>query len=408
MAEYELRAIRADEKDTFSRAVGEGFHKELRDEEVALWRTAIEPDRTLVAFDGDAIVATSCLFTMRVAVPGGVAPMAGVSAVGVHATHRSRGLLDRMMRGHLEAIHERGEEALAGLWASEAGIYGRYGYGVATRAADMTIRSPEARLAGTVPDERPRTGEPADLLADMRAVHAAASLTRPGMIARDEHEWRNFSIVDFEEDREGAGRLRALVADGPDGPAGYAMYAVRKRDTESRPDDVVELRELVALTPDAAAILWEHLLRLSLSRSVRWHNADEDPELPHMLTDARAVTIRVEDGLYLRLVDVPRALAERAYAGPVDVVLEVADEVCPWNAGRWRLAADASGAICEPSRAAPDLALGARELGAVHLGGTALAALAAAGRVEERTRGALRAAGLAFRGERAPWCFEDF
>ena len=183
---------------------------------------------------------------------------------------------------------------------------------------------------------------------------------------------------------------------------------MRHHDSDGRSDDVVELRELAADGPDAAAVLWDHLLRLSLTRSVHWWGAAEDLELPHMLFDARAVTMRVEDALYVRLVDVPRALAQRSYRAPVDVVLEVADAVCPWNAGRWRLAADATGATCAPTTDPADLALRRPELGAAYLGGTALATLGAAGRVEEATPGALAAASHAFLGDRPPWAFEVF
>jgi predicted acetyltransferase len=408
MSEYELRQIHPDESDAFLRAISEAFSSEMRDEELAHYRGTVETDRTLAAFAGGAIVATSELMSMRLAVPGAVVPMAGVSAVGVHAVHRGRGLLDRMIRGHLEAIRARGEEALAGLFASEAGIYGRWGFGVATRAAHLTIRSAEARLAVAAPETRPRAGHPQDLLDELRAVHAGALAGQPGMIARDDRLWK-YALVDFEEDRDGTGRLRALVQDGSHGPEGYALFAVRKQRTaDDLPDDVVELRELVAHTTAAAAALWEHLLGLSLSRTVRWPAAPEDEPLVHMLTDPRAVTARLDDALYLRLVDLPRALAQRTYAAPVDVVLEVEDAVCPWNAGRWRLAGDAGGATCEPTADAADLALGAREAGAAYLGGTTLAVLGAAGRVEERTAGALAAASHALGAVRAPWCFEDF
>jgi predicted acetyltransferase len=177
---------------------------------------------------------------------------------------------------------------------------------------------------------------------------------------------------------------------------------------DGRPEAEVRLRELMAATPEDRAILWEHLLRLSLTRTVHWPLAPEDEPLPHMLTDSRAVRARLGDGLFVRLVDLPRALAQRTYAMPVDVVLEVADDVCPWNAGRWRLAADAGGATCERTEAPADLALSVVELGAAYLGGTPLALLAAAGRIEERTPGALAEAGRAFRGLREPWCAAPF
>jgi predicted acetyltransferase len=110
----------------------------------------------------------------------------------------------------------------------------------------------------------------------------------------------------------------------------------------------------------------------------------------------------------VRLADVGRALADRTYSTPIDVVLDVTDDFCPWNAGRWRLSGDESGATCTPSTDPADLALTAAELGAVHLGGPTLVGLAAAGRVEERTAGALRAASRAFAGDRQPWCPEVF
>ena len=305
------------------------------------------------------------------------------------------------MRGHLEALHEQGAEAICALWASEAGIYGRWGYGPATRAAELTIDSRDARLRAPAP-ERPRGAAPPELLPEIRAVYEAVWHHRPGMVARGDVFWDE-AISDFEHRRTGEGRLRAVVCDG-----GYALFAVRSRETEGRPDAVVVLRELIAATPAAAAVLWDHLLGLALTRSVHWALAPADEPLAHMVGDARALRARVADGLYVRLVDVARALARRTYAAPVDVVLELEDPVCPWNAGRRRLAGDASGATCEPTSAPADLALGVTELGAAYLGGTPLAALAAAGRVEERTAGALGRASHALAGVREPWCAQPF
>jgi predicted acetyltransferase len=400
--EYEIGPVDAGEVTALLHASEGAFLEDVHDEDVALWSRLLEPDRTLVARSGGAIVATSGLFSMRLAVPGGVAAMAGVTAVGVDPVHRRRGLLDRLMRRHLAAIHERGDEALSALWASEAGIYGRWGYGQATRNADLRIRSADARLlAGPAPG-RPRAGSPAELLPDMRAAYADVQPSYPGLIARGDLMWEEL-IADFEHRRDGFGQLRALATDG-----GYALYAVRKKDVDGRPEDEIRLRELIAATPEARAVLWDHLLGLSLTRSVHWPLAPEDEPLAHMLGDSRAARAYLDDALYVRLVDLPRALAQRSYSAPVDVVLDVTDDVCPWNAGRWRLAADAGGATCEPTDAAADLALSATELGAAYLGGTPLALLGAAGRVQERTSGALAAAGTAFKGVREPWCAAIF
>lgn len=403
---YKMRPIEDAEVDSFLSAVTEAFHRDPDEEDMALWRLFCEPDRTFAIFAGDEIVATSGLLSFETAVPGGARPSAGVTAVGVHAVHRGNGLFDRMMVAHLEAIYERGQEAIAALYASEAALYGRFGFGLATRFADLLVRSPEARLR-VPPAGPPRHGAPEDLVADMRTVYDAVWRDRPGMLSRDDRSWKE-RVIDLPSDRRGAGRLRAAVADGADGPEGFVTFAVRKQEPDGRPADVVVIRELIAATPEAAGTLWHFLIGLSLARSVTWEMGPEDEPLVHLLADPRAVDLKVSDGLYVRLVDVPRALSERTYSSPVDVVLDVADERCPWNARRVRLAGDATGATCEPTTAAADLALSATELGAAHLGGTTLDALAAAGRVRELTPGALTAAARAFRGTRAPWCPEMF
>jgi predicted acetyltransferase len=405
--DYEVRPIAREEFDAFLHAMHEAFHEETHEEDLALWRKALAPERTLAAIADGKIVATSGLFSFELTVPGAVVPMAGVTAVGVLAEHRRRGLLDRLMRGHLEAIHERGREPVAALWASEGAIYGRYGYGVASRILDMTVRSTEARLRVPVPERRPRTGTPAELLDDMRTAYERVRPHRTGLLGRDDVAWED-AVSDFEHTREGAGRLRALVFDGDDGPAGFATFAVKSAWVDHHPQDTVELRELIAATPEAAAALWAHLLGLSLSRTLHWEYAAEDEPLPHLLTDPRAVGGSLRDGLWVRLVDVPAALAARTYTAPVDVVLDVADDDCPWNHGRWRLEGDAGGARCAPTTAAADLALSVAELGAAFLGGTSLAVLADAGRVREHTPGALDAAARGFRGAREPWSLESF
>jgi predicted acetyltransferase len=405
---YELRTIGPDEAEAFVRALDDAFGWDLKDPDVELWARNIEPERTLVAIHDGGIVATAGVLSFAgLTVPGARVPLAGVSGVGVLPVHRGRGLLGRLMRGLLTAVHERGTEAVAALWASEAAIYGRYGFGMATRSWDVTVRSPEARLSVPAPEQRPRTGAPRDLLDDIKAVHAAEARERVGMMERSDLTWE-IATADFEHNRRGAGRERALVWDGPDGPAGYALYAIRKEWTDDHPDDDVVVYELVARTPDAARALWQHLLGLSLTRSVQWDHASLDDALPHLLTDHRAVGGKIRDAWFVRLVDAPRALAERRYAAPVDVVLEVADELCPWNAGRFRLAGDATGATCEPTSAPADLSLTVTELGAAYLGGTTLAELAAAGRVAEHTPGALAAASHAFKSVREPWTPDEF
>ena len=402
MSEIELRPIRPDELNAHLDATAEAFYDELHPAVRALRAADCEPERTLDAFSDGAIVATSELVTRELTVPGATVPMAGVTAVGVRADHRRRGLLDRMMRGQLEAIHARGAEAVAALWASEASIYGRYGFGLGARCADLTVCSPDARLD---PDglPRPRVVLAEDARPQLAAIHEAVRPGWPGMLSRPGSMW-SLRLRDLEHERGNRSRLQAAILDD-----GYAVYAVHKAQTDAgAPDSVVELRELVARTPEAHAGLWSFLLGLDLTRRVVWIEAPVEEPIQHRLGDPRAVSLSVSDALWVRLVDVRRALAERTYLAPLDVVLEVADPVCPRNAGRVRLTGDERGAHCAPTHDPGDLALDARDLGAIYLGGTALHALAAAGRVRELTPGALASADRAFRAAREPWCPEMF
>ncbi len=227
MGEYELRPIRPDEEDAYLRAVAEGFQGEMRDEEVAHYRGSV---------DARADAGGRARGRHRRDVGGDGAAALGPRRDGADG-RRDRGrpstpctaaaaCSTAMMRGHLAAIRERGEEPLAALWASEAAIYGRWGFGAATRTAHLTVRSPEARLTVAPSGPRLRAGTPEALLDDLRAVHAAVEAGRAGVVARDDDLWR-FALADFEADRDGAGRLRAVVQDGADGPEGYALFAVR-------------------------------------------------------------------------------------------------------------------------------------------------------------------------------------
>ena len=139
-------------------------------------------------------------------------------------------------------------------------------------------------------------------------------------------------------------------------------------------------------------------------------NAPSDEPLRLLVRDARAVGTEVLDALYVRVVDVAAALRARSYAAPVDVVLEVTDDLLPANAGRWRLHTDgpASSTTVERTDDPADVSLGVLELGTVYLGGVRLGDLHRVGRVTEHTPGAVATTGTAFGWLRDPWCPDFF
>ncbi|MEU7566815.1 GNAT family N-acetyltransferase [Streptomyces fradiae] len=378
-------------------------------EERALWEALTEHDRSLGVWEGDACVGTAGAFSFRLSVPGGaVVPAAGVTMVSVAPTHRRRGILTSMMRRQLDDVRGRGE-ALAVLMASEPDIYGRFGYGLATQRMRAAIDTARVRLS--VPEGtdgvRLRLARPEDAAEACEAVYARSVPLRPGMTER-RPGWERLPLLDPPSGRGSASPLACVLAERDGRVTGYALYRVRPEWEHAGPAGVVVLEHLGALDPESYAALWRFLFEMDLTSTIEVRNRPVDDAWQHLVSDVRRCGLALRDGLFVRLVDVGAALEARTYRAPVDVVLEVADDFCPWNAGRWRLTGDAKGARCVRTDEAPDLALSVRELGTVYLGGFPLASLAAAGRVREAREGALAAASLAFGSDAAPWVPHSF
>jgi predicted acetyltransferase len=427
---YALRPITPDEFDAYCEVPAQAFNDsdasaELNEHE----RLVFEFDRSIAAFDGDAIVGTTAAYSFQLTVPGGITGAAGVTFVSVLPSHRRRGILSAMMRHQLADIAARGE-AVAALYASETGIYGRYGYGCASWQLSLTIRRGEGALSPAVAGDtraggagaggagagggpvRLRAAPPGELRAELAKVYDAAVPHRPGMMARDERWWQN-TLDDAEFRRRGMSVQRCLLAGDDAGPRGYALYRTKPDwDADGLPYGSLSVRELIATDAAAAAALWGDLLTRDLIGEVAVRSRPVDDPLLDMLADRRRARPYLSDGLWVRLIDVSAALRQRRYSCPADLVIEVTDDLLPANAGRWRLAcpgpADGGTPSCERTGAAADIVLPVAALGAGYLGGTRLGALAAAGLVTERRDGAVARLSAAMYSDPAPWCASMF
>ncbi|MFF3983974.1 GNAT family N-acetyltransferase [Streptomyces sp. NPDC001797] len=406
----ELKVLRPEEFDGWwdhlVRAFGAG---PAPAEERDLDRSLTEYERSLAVWDGSELVGTAGAFRFRMTVPGGaVLPTAGITMVSVAATHRRRGVLTSMMRRQLDDIREWGEP-LAALTASEPAIYGRFGYGAATFQLQAEIDT--SRVALDVPagtgDVRLRYADPAEVLGACEAVYAELVPLRPGMLAR-QPGWERAGLLDPESERGGASALQCVVAERDGEVTGYARFRTKMGWSASGHDGTVTLEDLAALDPASDAALWRFLFGIDLMSKLAVRGRPVDDAWQYQVSDIRRCLTRVRDMGYVRLVDVGAALAARTYQAPVDVVLEVADAFCPWNAGRWRLTGDAKGASCERTTDAAELTLSVRELGAAYLGGVSLLSLARAGRVGELRPGALAEASVAFGSPVLPWLPHGF
>jgi predicted acetyltransferase len=344
-----------------------------------------------------------------------------VTWVSVLPSHRRRGVLSSLMRRQLADVRDRGEP-LAALWASESVIYSRYGYGRAMWHADFTLYRGEGVLARTAPADdglRLRLADPAAALPELAKVYDTVLPSRPGFIARNEPWWRGVVYDPPANRRPGTSPLHCVLAEDDGGPRGYALYSAASRwdsDT-SLPDSALSVREMVGADAAASAALAADLLSRDLTTEFRLRQRPVDDPLLYQLADPRRARPRLKDALWVRIIDVPGALARRRYSSPADLVIEVRDDLLPSNAGRWRLtttgaASDGGGleASCVPAGVseAADVALDVTELGAAYLGGTPLGALATAGLVTEGRPGAVRQLSAALSWDVAPWCPVNF
>lgn len=388
---FETRTLSADDLDgvweVLEHAFGGDNNPDNRPVEFAL----VDPKRFYGTYDGDGPVATGGSFDLTMTIPGGARQVAGVTWIGVNPTHRRRGLLTALKRRMLDDLHAAGEP-LAALWASEGAIYQRFGYGPAAWNVSLSVPSKSAFNRPVSASGVRLTSPDASALAPVFDTVAARSL---GWSARDA-KWWEYRLFDPPHNRSGASPLLSVLAEGPDGVDGYALYSTKQDWENGVSKSTVNVRELVAVDAESRARLWRYLLDLDLMKTVNVFFAGVDDPLLHLLAEPRAAQAKLKDNLWFRLVDVPAALTARTYATDIEVVLDVDDAFCPWNAGRYRLTGGADGATCERTTDPADLAVHVGDLGAAYLGGTTLVARAAAGHVTELRPGTLAPASLAF------------
>lgn len=393
--EEELRA-------TVSAAAG-AFGEALRDEDFERETRSMPRDRVVAAYDDGRPIGLTGSYPFELTIPGGALPAAGVTWVGVLPSHRRRGILREFMRRQLEDVHARGEP-LAILWASEAAIYGRFGYGMAAPSASMDA----ARAAFAYRDDPGATGvvrmvSLEEAREPFREVYERVSPTRPGMLSRTEHWWDDHRLPDPEHARHGAGPKFYAVLELDGRPEGYAMYRIASKWERGVPEGELRVVEAIATTPEAVRELWRFLFGVDLVARVRMHIFEPASPLFLMVSDPRRLHLTLSDGLWLRLVDADAALRRRAYSASGSVVLELRDELCPWNEGRFSAGEDAGRTNGEP-----ELRLASGDLASAYLGAFDFERLAAAGRVEELRPGALALATALFRSPVPPFCPEVF
>ncbi len=392
----ELRPAAPDELEAVVRLFRATFGGAPNADDLERVTQRTELERTLVGVDSrGGVVATAGAYSFRMHLPGGAeVGCAGVCHVAVRADHRRRGLLTALMAEQLRAARERGE-AIAALWASEAPIYGRFGFGPAAPTVEITLARTHAGLRIDGPVAEVELLDTAEAQRVLPELHTAVTRQRPGGIHRPAHFWPS--------------TLAPLPGEGPPQQIavlpgrGYVTYRLEPEWSAAGPAGTVRVHELMATGPAATAALWRFATDVDLAgRTVAGRRPVDDPLLAMLVDEGRAQATG-DWPLQVRLVDLVDAFGSRVYAADDRLVLEVGDRQLPDQAGRWALhSSHGSGGVSRTDEAA-DLSLGADVLGTVFLGGVRTTQLLAAGRLRQHREGAAARLDRMLATEVAPW-----
>ncbi len=392
----QLRPLADEELESSVRLFRATFGGSPSEADLAHARQRVEVARTLVSVDDrGAVVATAGAYSFRMQLPGGSdIGCAGICMVAVRADQRRRGLLTALMDAHLERARAAGE-AVAALWASEAPIYGRFGFGPAAPTVAITVPRARADLRSQGPLEEVRLIDHHEAAEVLPALHAAATRQRPGAIHRPERFWP--ATVGPTPGEAPPRRIAVLPG------RGYAIHHLDPAWSAGSPTGTVRVEELMATDPQATAALWRFVTDVDLAtRTVAGRRPVDDPLLA-MLVDQGRAEVGIDWPLQLRLVDLATALAARRYAADDRLVLAVEDRQLPDQAGTWQLRAAGGTGTCARTDAAPDLTVGIDVLSTLYLGGVRTTQLLAAGRLTEHRAGAAARLDRMLATEVAPW-----
>ena len=394
----EMRTVNPDEFVQWVHAEARAYGNRLNVDPEVL-RPHFDLDRSIAVFDQGQIVGGAHSHRLEMSIPGASSVIAGVANIAVQPTHTRRGMMTRMMHHQISDIHERGEP-IAALFARESLIYRRFGYGIGSLHEQWTI---DRQYNGYA---RPHKSggrivfvDPIDITKELPEVFRRATMDRPGVFQRAPHHWERDSRAPEHQQGGPGGLFYAAYEDGGK-VDGYVTYRIT--------GTTLVVNELMATTEEANSALWRFCFDLDLVNCTEAIKRPLDDPLPWMLADPRRLQRSTRDGLWVRLVDVTASLQLRRYMQNDRLVLEVRDELCPWNEGRFELEGSSEGASCRASSSSPDLAIAVSDLASAYMGAASFSTLSRAGLVDERTPGALLRADRMFAVRYQPWTPANF
>ncbi|GAA4888853.1 GNAT family N-acetyltransferase [Tessaracoccus lubricantis] len=312
-----------------------------------------------------------------------------INTVAVRPSHRRRGLLSHMMRQQLDAARDHGR-ALATLTASEATIYGRYGFGVSTHVHPIEVRTDRFTFRPDVPVAAGSIEfvPPAFLKDHWQRLTRAHQARHRGAVG---HLHGHFLIDTGQWDSRDNGPARSLRCAVHFSPAGevdgFALFTPNGWDEEPI---TVTVRKVCAPDESVSRALWRAMADMDLVERLNLDFSMPGDPLAASLTDPWAVrTKEGDDPAWLRILDLPSATAQRGFDGEGSVVVEIADAM-GYCSGVWRLQAHDGHGTAERSDDAPEAALSVDVLGTMWHGDRTAAELALSGLVRGERSAVMR------------------
>jgi predicted acetyltransferase len=410
----ELRPVTDNNFVEWRKAVRHGFGQHVHPDDIARLRNdRAELDRLVAAVDTGSgrIIGTGGADSYSLTVPGGATvPMAGVAYMTTSVTHRRQGAFSSMMSQIHSAARERGD-IIAGLWASQSHLYSRFDYGLAINSYDWEIDPSYGAFSHSpVSDDDESDAHVYFVGADEAAamlpgIYEQMRQQTTGAVDRSPGRWR-YELFDEERVRARASSMFFAICEEAGEQTGYVAYRMRRvGDTDM---GALEVSEQVSVTDTAHATMWRFLLNFDLVGKIIAVNRPADDPLWWMLSDPRRLNRKSHDALWLRLLDIPKALEARTYNADGRLKIALVSEAQPEVTGTYVLDIDDSQASVNKTTDKPDVVVTPADLAALYMGGVTPGSLLEAGRVDVVTTGSLAKLHGMFSTDSAPWCAHYF
>ena len=410
----ELRPVTDDNFSEWRKTVRHGFGEHVHpDDIVRLRNERVELDRLVAAVDtkSNRIIGTGGADSYWLTVPGGaMVPMAGVAYMTTSVTHRRQGAFSNMMTYIHDAARERGD-VISGLWASQSHLYGRFDYGLSINSYDWEI-DPSFGEFSHFPAANANNADIKVSFIDadeaevvLPGIYERMHRQTTGSVNRTSGRWR-YQLFDEERVRQGASPLFFAVCEEAGEQTGYVSYRMRRQGDSDM--GTLEVVEQVSATEVAHAAIWRFLLDFDLVGNITAINRPSDDSLWWMLSDPRRLRRKSHDALWVRLLDIPKALEARTYNSDGILKIGLVSDVQPESAGTYVIEIDDSRGSVKKTTDKPDVVMTPADLSALYLGGISSGPLFEAGRINEITTGSLAKLTGMFNTDSAPWCAHYF